>query len=100
MNKAHTYLVAGLLVICGSLPQAVSANDNLALCGVVTSVDSRNNEFVVQVSTSSCEGERKFTSDNPRLVTPKDTNRYICFEIDSSVCSNNFVYTVTKRRGE
>lgn len=81
-------LVALILAVCPAF-----ADDELDLTGTVTDIDAIHKTVTINVTSSSCLGERKFMVDN---VAPYEElmNVRITVLIDSTVCHGDEVYRV------
>ncbi|HMK55144.1 MAG TPA: hypothetical protein VK448_00735 [Dissulfurispiraceae bacterium] len=86
--------IIGVLIVM-TLPFVVLASDELNLTGVVKEVDARAGVVTIDVKSRSCKGIRTFKSDNIAIFDSQ-SGKIVSFFINSSSCSGNDVYKITK----
>ncbi len=83
----HAVIVTVLLG--GSL--SVFANDELNVTGIVKKIDAGTRTVIVDVKSSACRGERRFTIDDTAMLAGSEGTS-ITFFIEGNECKNDVVY--------
>ncbi|MDA8083868.1 MAG: hypothetical protein M0024_09460 [Nitrospiraceae bacterium] len=83
------YAMIIAVLLGGSL--SAFANDELSVTGIVKKVDAGTRTVIIDVKSSACSGERRFTIDNPATLADSEGTS-ITFFIDSNECKKDVVY--------
>jgi len=72
------------------------AVDGLYLCGIVQEVNAKDALVIVDVTSKSCRGPKKFKISAATSKNSFRVNERKCFFIDSDRCKAGYTHTITK----
>ena len=74
----------------------VFAMDELYLCGVTKEINTKTAMVIIDVTSQSCRGLRKFRLPVAKGGAAFNVDERQCFFIDSNRCKAGYIQTITK----